>query len=483
MFAIDPQGYIRGQFWEFESIESSPAIGNDGTIYFGTFAFDGMYLYESYLYALNSFLGFKWRFPMGPIHSSPAIGSDGTIYVGSWDNYLYAINANGTLKWKFLNGGDSSSPAIGANGTIYVGSGNYLYAIDPDGTMKWRYLTDSRIGSSPSIDVNGVIYVGSYDNYLYAINEDGSLKWRFLTGGDISSSPAIGIDGTIFIGSKDNYLYAVTADGSLKWRTETNGWVRSSPAIGSDGTVYVGSWDGFLYSVGLPEGQAGIYGQVIDQSNGSKIEGATITIGTATTSSELGGDYKIALAPGSYTLTCIKEGYEAITITNVDLSAGSPLKFDFSMTASSNDSDGDGLPDDIETNGCTEIDIPDTDSDGILDGDEDANHNGSQDAGETDPCDDDSDDDLMTDGWEVDNNLNPLIDDADGDADNDLFTNLREFNSDTQADDPADRPSVSQGFDADLDVDGLDLYRFVNGLNSGVVNESDLQGFAAVFGR
>ena len=33
----------------------------------------------------------------------------------------------------------------------------------------------------------------------------------------------------------------------------------------------------------------------------------------------------------------------------------------------------------------------------------------------------DSDGDSMPDGWEIDNDMDPLIDDANGDADNDLF--------------------------------------------------------------
>ncbi|MCC6750931.1 MAG: hypothetical protein IT371_24965 [Deltaproteobacteria bacterium] len=50
------------------------------------------------------------------------------------------------------------------------------------------------------------------------------------------------------------------------------------------------------------------------------------------------------------------------------------------------DSDKDGLPDRIEIPGCTDEFDPDTDKDGRSDGDEDANHNGRVDAGETDPC-------------------------------------------------------------------------------------------------
>uniref|UniRef100_UPI003467EF7C Cell surface protein n=1 Tax=synthetic construct TaxID=32630 RepID=UPI003467EF7C len=79
---------------------------------------------DHYLYAINPNGKLKWKFETGgSVHSSPAIGQDGTIYVGSNDHYLYAINPNGKLKWKFETGGSvHSSPAIGQDGTIYVGS-------------------------------------------------------------------------------------------------------------------------------------------------------------------------------------------------------------------------------------------------------------------------------------------------------------------------------------------------------------------------
>jgi len=68
--------------------------------------------------------GLKWTFrtEMG-IDSSPAIGNDGTIYVGGCNGSLFAINQNGTKKWQ-LNTGFiiSSSPAISNDGTIYIGS-------------------------------------------------------------------------------------------------------------------------------------------------------------------------------------------------------------------------------------------------------------------------------------------------------------------------------------------------------------------------
>ena len=75
----------------------------------------------------------QWAFnTLGDVDTTPAIGSDGTIYIGSNDNNLYAINPDGSKKWTFKTGSYvDSSPAIGSDGTIYFGSWDEnLYAIN-----------------------------------------------------------------------------------------------------------------------------------------------------------------------------------------------------------------------------------------------------------------------------------------------------------------------------------------------------------------
>jgi len=81
------------------------------------------------------------------------------------------------------------------------------------------------------------------------------------------------------------------------------------------------------------------------------------------------------------------------------------------------DTDWDGLGDMIEQSGCTSPTNPDTDGDGLFDGIEDANHNGQQDEGETDPCSFDTDEDWLSDYQEVHNNTtDPLNPDMDEDG-------------------------------------------------------------------
>ena len=93
--------------------------------------------------------------------STPAIGRDGTIYVGSDDDTFYAINPDGTEKWNYTTGADiASSAAIDLDGTIYVGSDDKnMYALYPNGTLKWSSgLTSYSYITSPTINTD-YIYI------------------------------------------------------------------------------------------------------------------------------------------------------------------------------------------------------------------------------------------------------------------------------------------------------------------------------------
>ncbi len=237
--------------WMFVSgsaIQSSPAIGQNGVIYFGS--------YDGHLYALNPGGTKRWQFPTaGLIFSSPALAPDGTIYVGSYDRKLYAINQDGSKKWEFATDGIIwSSPALAEDGTIYIGSGtpdNQLYALNPDGSVKWRLATDGVVNTSPAVAVDGTVYFGSFDHNLYALNPDGSTKWMSATPNAITSSPAIGSDGTIYAGNYDGKVYAFDpADGRVRWATTMSANpITGSAALALDGTIYLGSLEGKLYAL------------------------------------------------------------------------------------------------------------------------------------------------------------------------------------------------------------------------------------------
>jgi len=247
-YGINTCGLLKWRSLEFDTINSSPAIGLNGIIYLGC---------NFLLYALDPYGSSLWCFKaQGLINSSPAIATDSTIYFGSDDSYIYALDKEGKLKWKYKTDDKVvSSPVIDQFGTIYIGSNDeYLYSINPNGTLKWRYKTDDSIVSSPAVDKDRNIYVGSNDNYLYAINADGTMKWRFKTDDDIVSSPAIDNTGIIYVGSNDNYVYAINTDGTMKWRFKTDDNVISSPAIDNDNDIYIGSNDNFLYAINNNDG-------------------------------------------------------------------------------------------------------------------------------------------------------------------------------------------------------------------------------------
>ena len=215
-------------------VDSSPAVGDDGAIYFGSFDGD--------LRALNSNGSLRWIFHVGrEIKSSPALGADGVVYFGSRDRRFHAVGRDGKKQWEFATGAwVDSSPALAADGTIYFGSWDKtFYALNPTGSKKWQFAAGGEIVSSPAIDANGRIFFGAHDGKFYALSTAGTKLWDYQTGGPILSSPAIDKDGTLYFTSVDGFFYALNPDGSLKWRLRTGGITESSPVIGQDGTLVV----------------------------------------------------------------------------------------------------------------------------------------------------------------------------------------------------------------------------------------------------
>ena len=225
-------------------VDSAPAVGGDGTIYFGT--------WKGQLWALNPDGTRKWVFGAdNEIRSSPAVTPDSTVYFGCRDRKFYSIRADGRKRWEFRTGGwVDSSPALGRDGAVCFGSWDKsFYALSADGAKLWEFNTAGPIVSSPAIGIDGTIYFGSHDRKVYALAPDGRKKWEFGTGGPIISSPALNGDQCLYITSVDGFLHAINLDGTLRWRLHTGGINESSPVIGSDGTVYAGVL-GRLWAVG-----------------------------------------------------------------------------------------------------------------------------------------------------------------------------------------------------------------------------------------
>ena len=65
-----------------------------------------------------------WDFYGGqPVQSSPALGADGTVVFGADNGKVYAFDAQGNGKWEFeTRDAVVASPALAPDGTVVVGS-------------------------------------------------------------------------------------------------------------------------------------------------------------------------------------------------------------------------------------------------------------------------------------------------------------------------------------------------------------------------
>ena len=141
---------------------------------------------DGFFYAIKPDGTLKWTLTTtNELDSSPAIGFDGTIYFGSYEGKLYARNPNGIMKWTFdvdvIEGEDSriiSSPAVDIQDNIYFGSGNnIIYSLDSDGNINWSFVTNGKIDTSPALGPNGNVYFATREGFLYCLDDNGIEQW------------------------------------------------------------------------------------------------------------------------------------------------------------------------------------------------------------------------------------------------------------------------------------------------------------------
>jgi len=238
-----------------------PAIDDQGTIYFlagGTLA-----VYSA-LVALDSVGQIKWVYEVeGSLEAgerSPAIGQDGTIYFGHKDTF-FAINPDGTEKWQRTFEGERVkilAPAISSSGIIYapvngISHTDYawtcrLYAISPDGNIVWETTFAEAFWSPPAIGPDGTLYISVYYYagkyqiypiwYLTAVDIHGEVKWKVSVGR--LENLVVDVEGNVYGHFGQHTVKAFDRDGNQKWSLYLrDGW-RSGPlSLGKDGTLYV----------------------------------------------------------------------------------------------------------------------------------------------------------------------------------------------------------------------------------------------------
>jgi outer membrane protein assembly factor BamB len=167
LYALNPDGTLK---WQLSipgsyGLGGAPAVDDNGVVYINT--------YLGQLNAVDPGGSLKWSFQsegiVTDVPSSPAIGYDGTIYYGGGGEYggrggyLYALNPEGQLLWKFFAGHEITAPAVAKNGIIYFanGSGGKLFAVAADGILKWSYGYSYQYArTEPAIGYKGRLYIG-----------------------------------------------------------------------------------------------------------------------------------------------------------------------------------------------------------------------------------------------------------------------------------------------------------------------------------
>ena len=468
------------------------------------------------------------------------------ILVGTWNNELYAFEKNGSnvAGFPFTGATDRiiGTPALGNLDSdpeleIVFGAYDYnLYAIDGDGSILsgWPQASNYSIKASPAIadlnnDNKNEIIVGSWDTNLYIYHHNGSdfKDWPWDTENYIVNSASIAdlnLDNTMdFVIQTSNlttYGFTDAAEGkNFAWNYTQN--------IPINHDAIIADLDGNHYPEII---EVTVDGEVlIISSSGSLILRKEVSNKGFDTPPVIGdidrdGVLEIIFAtlgsdssPRFSEIICYKLG-------GFGLIPWQGYRGGFERNGKPYDRDLDGLSDLEERMLSSNITDPDTDKDGLSDGDEvykyalnplvdddnadtdgdlltnvqeadlygtnptlvDSDEDNLSDGYEiltsgTDPNDWDTDNDLLPDDFEVQyDNPDPFVIDTFEDLDEDDLNNLEEYNqgtnpdlADTDGDGLLDGDEVKKYLtdplvqDADLDSDG-------DGLSN--VDEIDIYG-------
>ncbi len=270
LYALTPSGRLRWVFAAKDSIVSTPAIAPDGAIHFADL--------EGGYYAVRPDGSLKWSVSLASgdreyrAISSPVIAPDGRSYIGAWNDHFFAFGPDGGLLWQLELPGEgqiTAAPALDSAGNVYLATHDpsdksriAVYRFAPaSSTPVWVFsegmgIDRNRITSAPVIDTaRSRLYICAArdnDGALYAVNlATGKRVFLALLPKGIVGTPAIGWDGMLYVGCLDGKLYCLdSATGAELWSFAADGpYIMASPSIDGAGTIYVGDSDGTLYAL------------------------------------------------------------------------------------------------------------------------------------------------------------------------------------------------------------------------------------------
>jgi outer membrane protein assembly factor BamB len=269
--AFDRAGKLRWVSPKGIWVDSTPVIGQDGTIYLREAVMrfsDGLVGSNAGLLALHADGSVKWRFPIKGIQAWPdgtafALDDRDTVYFTVSETTfgaktLLAVSAQGHELWHFDSTANWTAPVeISKDGSVLLmselasqgGSKSWLDRFDAAGQRLGQQPQNAFDGLSFSTDWEGSVYFpGGAGTTMTALNADGSLRWRFSSPLHAFSAPTIATDGSLFFtattGPGQIFLVALSKDGKLQWQFPLGPhFSLISPAVASDGTLFVVSAD------------------------------------------------------------------------------------------------------------------------------------------------------------------------------------------------------------------------------------------------
>jgi outer membrane protein assembly factor BamB len=157
----------------------------------------------------------KWEYQiLDSVNTSPAIDNNGKIFVGTRSGKLKKLSfeTNGTVNeiWsQNLGSTVSNSPVIDANGFIYIGcvNGNFHKIHPSNGQIVWTYQTGAAIRSTPAISGKGKIYIANEAGLLSVIDTSRNEYWFYKDSTAINAN-ILHIKGTTYLGTMGGKVLA-----------------------------------------------------------------------------------------------------------------------------------------------------------------------------------------------------------------------------------------------------------------------------------